>query len=100
MIDACCNTLDDPSNKIWIANKTEDITLNFVNMITIPNKSKTLIKHTSRKCKCRFGVRKSNPTQQWNNDKCRCECKIRENMCAKKIIFGILVHVLMKMVNI
>ena len=64
-------------------------------MITIINQSKALIKHMSCKCKCKFDDRKCNLTHQWNNDKCRYECKIW-----KKIIFGILVHVLVKIVNI
>ena len=45
-------------------------------MITSINESKTLTKHISCKCKCRFDGRKCNSDQWWNNDKHRCECKI------------------------
>ena len=46
-------------------------------MITGINESKTLAKHISCECKCRFDGRISNSDQWWNNNKCRCECKER-----------------------
>ena len=39
-------------------------------MITGINVSKTLTKHISCECKCKFGCRKYNSDQKWNNDKC------------------------------
>ena len=39
-------------------------------MITGKNESKTLTKHVSWECKCRFDGRKWNADQWWNNDKC------------------------------
>ena len=39
------------------------------------NESKTLAKHISCKYKCKFGGRKCNSNQKWNNNKCWCECK-------------------------
>ena len=38
----------------------------------------------------------------WNNDKCSCECKNlkEEKRIIKKIIFGILLYVVAKVVNI
>ena len=56
-----------------------------------------LIKHISCKCKCKFDGRKSNSNQWWNNDKCRCECKNAQYV--KKIIFGIMLHVVVKIKN-
>ena len=46
------------------------------NIITGINKSKILTKHISCECKCKFDGGKCNSNQKWNNDKCRCECKI------------------------
>ena len=66
------------------------------NMITGTNESKALIKHISCKYKCRFDGRKSN--QWWNNNKCRSECK--NCHIYEKNIFGILLHVIVKMENI
>ena len=46
-------------------------------MITGINESKTLTKHISCECKCKFDGRNCNSDQWWNNDKCWCECKKR-----------------------
>ena len=36
---------------------------------------KTLTKHISSECKCKFDDRKCNSNQKWNNDTCSFECK-------------------------
>ena len=51
-------------------------------MITGINESKTLKKHISCYCKCRFNGRKCNSDQWWNSDKYQCECKHR-HVCEK-----------------
>ena len=57
-LDKCvgsCNTLNDLCNKVCVPNKTEDLNnLSVFNMITEINESKTLTKHISCECKCRF----------------------------------------------
>ena len=67
-------------------------------MIPGKNESNVLKKDISREFKCTFDEKKCNSDQWWNNDKYRCECK--NVMFVKKIIFGILLHVVMKMRNI
>ena len=52
------------------------------NIITERNESKTLTKHISCACKCRFDARKYNSDQWWNNDKYWYECKKR-HVCEK-----------------
>ena len=77
-LDQCvrsCNTLNDLSNKVCVPNKTEDLNLSVFNMVTRINELKTLTKHISCECKCKFDGTKCNSNQWWNNDKCRCECK-------------------------
>ena len=76
-----CNTLNDLSNKVCVTNKTEDLDLNLLNMVTGKNELKTLIKHIC-KCTCKFDGSNCNSDQWWNNDKCRCECKKR-HVCEK-----------------
>ena len=66
----CCNTLNDLPNKVSTPNKTEDLNLSVFNMITGINESKTLTKHISCECKCRFDGRKCNSEQWWNKGKC------------------------------
>ena len=53
-------------------------------MVTEINKSKTLRKHISCKCKCKFDSRKCNSNQKGNNDKCRCDCKNLKEYCVCK----------------
>ena len=82
-----CNTLNDLSNKVCFPNKREDLNLSVFNMITRINESKTLTKHISCECKCKFDGGKCNLGQWWNNDKCQCECKKR-NVCEKDYIWN------------
>ena len=66
-----CNTLDDASGRIFVANKTEDINLNVFNKTTRIYWSKTLTQHISRECKCKYDM-----------------------LCTRKVIFGSVVNVL------
>ena len=51
-------------------------------MVTEMNSSKTLAKHLSCECNCRFDEGKCNSDQLWNNDKCWYECEKR-HVCEK-----------------
>ena len=83
-----------------LPNKIEDLKLNVFNIMTQISESKILTKHISCKRECKFDGRKCNSNQMWNNEKCWCECKILKNIIgAEKIIFEILLHVVVKMVN-
>ena len=53
----------------------EDLNLTVLYIITGINESKTITKHISCECKCRFDGRKFNSNQWWNNDICRCGCE-------------------------
>ena len=61
--------------------------LSVFNMIAGTNELKTLTKHISSECKCKFDGRKCNSDQWWNNDKCQCECK-RHHVCEKYYIWN------------
>ena len=69
-------------------------------MMTGISESRTLTKHISCQCECKFYGRKCSSNQKWNNSKCCCECKNQiEHRVCKNVIFGILQHVAAKMVN-
>ena len=53
-----CNTLNDLSNKVHVPNKTEDLNLSVSNIFTGINEPKTLTKHISCECKCKFDGKK------------------------------------------
>ena len=71
-LDRCvgsCNTLDE------IEYDTEDLKLHVFNMITGIKEWRTLTKHISYKCECKFDNKKCNSNQKWNNSKRHRECK-------------------------
>ena len=82
-----CNALNDLSNKVCVPDKTEDFNLTVFNMVTRIRELKTLTKHISSKCKCRFGGKNCNSCQWRNNDKCRCECK-KHHICEKDYVWS------------
>ena len=57
--DQSCNTLNDLSDKVCESNKTEDLNLRVLNMITKANVSKTLARLISCKCVTRFDGKKT-----------------------------------------
>ena len=63
----------------------EHLNLSVFNMIKEINKSKTLTKHISCECKCKFDRTKCKSNQWWNNDKCLCECK-KVHVCEKDYV--------------
>ena len=70
-----CNTINDLCNKVCTANKTEDLNVHVFNTIKGINESTILTKFVSWEGKCNFDGNKCNSNQNWNNDKCLCECK-------------------------
>ena len=104
-LDRCvgsCNTLSDLSNRVCVCpNKTEDSHLNVFNMITGINKSRTSTKHISCEYKRKFGGRKCNSNVTGITINVGVSVIIQKNiMCTKRTILGILLHVVVKMVNI
>ena len=74
--------------------------MNVFNAITGINESKIFTKHISCKCECKFDGSKFNSIQKWNDDKCRSKYKNpKEHHLCQKIISGILLHVVVRMVN-
>ena len=100
-LDRCvgsCNIMNDLSNKVCLPNKTKDLNLSMFSMITGINESKTLTKYISCECKCKFDGRKC------NSDHCgimiNIDVSVKNIVYVKKIMFGILLHVIVKMENI
>ena len=100
-LDLCvgsCNTLNDLCSKVCVPNKTEDLNLRIFNMITGINESKTLTKHISCEWKCKLDETKCNSI----NDGIRINVNVsvKTIIYVKKSMFGILLHVIVKMENI
>ena len=58
------------SSKICVPNKTEDVNVDVLNMITRRNESVTLTEHILYDCKCKFVGRKFNLNQMSNEELC------------------------------
>ena len=100
-LDRCvgsCNTLQDLSTKVCIPNKAEDLNLSVFNTITEINESKTLTKHVSWKRKLALMV--ESVIQIINRIMTNVDASAKNITHVKKIIFGILLQVPAKMVNI
>ena len=89
-----CNTLNDLSNKVCVPNKTEDLNLSAVNMITGINEPKTLRKHISCKLKC--SKWKKNAIQINGGITINVDVSIKKFLYGNNIMSGILLHVIVK----
>ena len=99
-LDTCvvsCNTLNDLSNKVCVLNKTEDLYLSMFNMIAGINKSKTLTKHISCEGICRLYGK--NVIHINGGIMINANVSTKNFMYVKKIMFGILVHVVVKTIT-
>ena len=67
--------------------------------MTLTNETRHTKWHESCKCICRLDKIICNNKQQWNEDKCRCECKelIDKGVCD---MFGIQVIVSVNVINL
>ena len=90
-----CNTLNDLSNKVYVPSKTEDLNLSVFSIITDINESEKLTKHISCECKCRFDGK--NVIQIIGGITLNVDVSVNKFMYVKKIMFGIPLHVIVKM---
>ena len=84
---------------LCVPNKTNDLNLGAFNIITGKNGSKTLTKHIPCECKCKLNgknVLQSKSRITINMD----ASATKYHTYVKKIIFGILLHVPVEMVNL
>ena len=86
-----CDTLNDLFNKVCVPNKTVDLNLSLFNMITRINESKSIRKHMSCKCKCKFDGK--NVIEISNGIAVNVDMSVKSTIFVKNIIFGILLYV-------
>ena len=63
------------SPKIYVPKERKDINVKELNMLTNKSEAKTMAKHISCDCKCKFNSTTCNANQKWNSKTCQCECK-------------------------
>lgn len=101
MCDGNCNTFDDCSSGVCVPYKTEDLNLNISNVNPEINRLKTLMKHMSCNCECKFHSKKCNSIKSEIMINVLVSVQIRNNIAyIRKVIFRILLHVVAKIVDI
>ena len=96
-----CNTLNDLFNKVCVPHKTEDLNLSVINIITGINESKMLTNIYHANVNVNFTVENVNQIKSGRMIDVLMIAKFQKSiMHVKKIIFRILLHVVVKMVNL
>ena len=95
-LDSCngsCNAVDDLFTKIYVSSETKDVNVKVFNMVTRINEVTTLVKHILCDYSTTCNSIKSGIMINAN-------VRVKTLLGAQKIIFGILAHVFVKMINI
>ena len=61
--------------KLCISNIVKDMNIKVFNLLARINETRKIVWHETCKCVCRFTSAICNDRQEWNESKCRCECK-------------------------
>ena len=64
--DGSCNSVEDPSGRMSIANIIKDVNWKVFNITRWINGSKTSMNYTSCEYRCKFDGKKFKPKQKWN----------------------------------
>ena len=70
-----CNNINDPMAKLCITNIVRDMNIKAFNLFARINENRKIVWHETCKYICRFMSSICNDRQEWNENKCRCECK-------------------------
>ena len=70
-----CNNISDPCAKICIPDTVKNLNVKLFNLMSLTNETKHTEWHESCKCIRRLNRIICNTKQQWNENKCRSECK-------------------------
>ena len=81
-----CNNINDPMAKLCVPDFVRDMNIKVFNLLARINETRKVVWHETCKCVCRLTSTVCNDRQEWNEDKCRCECKedlINKLVCDK-----------------
>ena len=97
-LDKCSGSCNVLSPKMCVSKKKKkDMNVKTFNMITTKNEAKTMEKHISCNCKCKFNSTTCISNQKWYKKHVNVNVKII--IRARKIVIGILAHVFVKIAS-
>ena len=70
-----CNNINDPMAKLCVPDIIKDMNIKVFNMLARINETRKITWHETCKCICRFTKAVCNDKQEWDENKCKCECK-------------------------
>ena len=70
-----CNNINDHMTKLCVPNIVKNMNIKVFNLLARINETRKIIWHETCKCVCRLTSAICNDRQEWNENKCRCECK-------------------------
>ena len=81
-----CNNINDPMAKLCVPDIVRDMNIKVFNLLARINETRKVVWHETCKCVCRLISAVCNDRKEWNENKCRCECKedlINKLVCDK-----------------
>ena len=70
-----CNNINDPMAKLCVPDILRDMNIKVFNLLARINETRKIIWHETCKCVCLLTSAICNDRREWNENKCRCECK-------------------------
>ena len=70
-----CKNINDLMAKLYIPDIVRDMNIKVFNLLARINETRKIVWHETCKCLCRLTSAICNDRQEWNENKCRCECK-------------------------
>ena len=85
-----CNNINDPYARICTPDIIKNLNATVFNLMQLTNETRYIKWYETCKCICRLNGIICNRKQQWNEEKCRCECKelIDKKVCNKGFIWN------------
>ena len=70
-----CNNINDPMAKLCVPDTVKDVNIKVFNLLARINDTRKILWYETCKCVCRLTSAVCNDRQEWNKNKCICECK-------------------------
>ena len=78
-----CNNINNPREKLCVSDIVKDMNIKVFNLLARINETREIFLHETCKYVCRLTSAICNDRQEWNENKCRCECK--EDLVSKLV---------------